>query len=383
MVATPRDGIDMAQRILRQRLRNQLLTPSSTSPTTVARTVGHLCAVQAQDFGQAVWALGVRTPGAVRGDVLDALASGAVVRTAPMRGTLHFVAAQDLRWMLALTSARTLSAAATSHRRSGLDQATFDRAADVARAELSGGNALSRDQFVKALNRAGITTDGQRAYHLIFGLVQRALLCWGPPAGNQQALVLTDEWIPASPSAGTADDLVLPANRPRAVGEFLLRYLAGHGPATVKDFLWWSKLTVADVKSGLESAEDNVVRTKRGDSIYLDAAGSAIETGGGSLRDARSVLLLPGFDEFLLGYQDRSLLLAKGYAARIAPGKNGILLPLVIADGRVKGTWRRGSPADPTLTVDLFEPLDSQQDAALRVAKDEYAGFIPRTDELR
>jgi len=180
--------------ILRLREFTQRIDPVATG--TVTETVRHLLATQAQDFGNALWAVGVRTKGSTRSDVLAALERGEIVRSLPMRGTLHFVAAEDLRWMLALTSARTLQGAKTRFENLGLDRATLERAAAITQRELSGG-AMSRDEFMRLLRSNGISPEGQRGYHVIFYLSQLSLVCWGPPSGTQQALVLVDDWIPA------------------------------------------------------------------------------------------------------------------------------------------------------------------------------------------
>jgi len=315
-----------ARELLQLREFTQRIDPASTG--TVVETVRHLLAIQAQDFSNALWAVGLRTQGSVRSDVLASLASGEVVRTLPMRGTLHFIAAEDLRWMLALTSARSLQAAKTRFENLGLDAATLERAAAFTRKELAGG-AMSRDEFMKLLTANGISTEGQRGYHIIYYLAQLSLVCWGPPSGTQQALVLVDDWIPAQ---------TLPA-RDAALAEFALRYFASHGPATERDFAWWTKLTLADVRAAMGACREALTELIHKGSSYwiatteLDAAST--------VKLSPSVHALPGFDEYLLGYQDRLLSLAVEHSQRIVPGNNGIFLPTITAKGRVVGTWRR------------------------------------------
>jgi hypothetical protein len=316
-----------ARELRRLRLANQWIDPIGAAD--VADTVRHLVAMQAQDFKQALWAVGRRSPGATRTDVLGALARGEVVRSLPMRGTLHFVASEDLRWILALTSERTVQSAAPRFERIGLDRATLDRAADVTRDALAGGRSLDRVEFMALLAANGIEPAGQRGYHLIFHLCQRALICWGPPSGTQQALVLVDEWIPPTPERDRAE----------AIQTFALRYFASHGPATERDFAWWTKLKLREVRAAVAGLGDRLT-TLTADGVDYLVATSAFEAV--PVPSKRSgTLALPGFDEYLLGYQDRELALEAEHAWRIVPGNNGMFLPMIVADGRIVGGWRR------------------------------------------
>jgi hypothetical protein len=355
-----------SQRIARSAATTSSVTISATTSATsatsagVAETVRALLAVQAQDFAQAVWAVGLRTPGAVRADVLAALASGAVVRSAPIRGTLHFLAAEDLRWMLGLTAERTLASARTRFAELGLDADTFERAAQVAAVELAGGVALSREEFLAVLRAAGISTEGQRGYHLIFHLSHRALVCWGPPRGNQQALVLVDDWIPHT----------IELDRPAALREFAVRYFTGHGPATERDFAWWTKLTLADARAAIALARDAL-------SEYTLDGHTFWGTDSTAAAGAETVHLLPGFDEYLLGYQDRSLVLDEDHVQQVIPGKNGIFQPIVVAAGSVIGTWRKVDAAGATSTsIYPFAPLTTRNTSALRRVEKRYLRFV-------
>ena len=353
--------------ILGMRLRSQLIEDSrliADSPRTgVTDTVRHLLAMQAQDFAQALWAVGVRTPGSRRSDVLAALERAEVVRSLPMRGTLHFVAAEDLGWMLSLTAERMLASAAGRLLALDLDPATLDRSAEIVAAALAGGGRLSRAEFMSLLESNGISTTGQRGYHIIFVLCQRRLICWGPPSGTQQALVLLDEWV-------TAPRVL---ERDEALREFALRYFAGHGPATVRDFAWWTKLTLTDARAAIALAAVELTELQNGDDSYW-VANSQADAAPASKR-ASAVHVLPGFDEYLLGYQDRSLPLAVEHSQRIVPGNNGIFLPLIVSKGRVIGTWRR-APKSTTLEVDYFAEVTAAELAGFARGAAAHAAFM-------
>jgi hypothetical protein len=350
-----------ARELLRLREFTQRIDPVATG--TVTDSVRHLLAVQGQDFANALWAVGVRTKASRRSDVLAALERGEIVRTLPMRGTLHFVLAEDLRWMLALTSARTLQSAKTRFENLGLDPATLERAAEITRRELAG-SQMSRDEFLKLLATNGIAPDGQRGYHVIFYLTQLSLVCWGPPSGTQQALVLVDDWVPSQ---------TMPA-RDVALAGFTQRYFASHGPATERDFAWWTKLTLADVRSAIADSRHALTElTNQGTSYWI--ATSELDAASGR-RAGPGIHLLPGFDEYLLGYQDRRLPLPEQHAQRIVPGNNGMFLPMITANGRVVGTWRR-TPKSRTSPVEPehFEHASRASHTSFERAASAYAKF--------
>lgn len=354
------------RQLLELRLASQLIQGDGTGPSSVAGVVHHLLAMQAQNFGQALWAVGLRSPGATRRDVLSALDRGDVVRSWPMRGTLFVTGAADLRWMLDLTAERTLASFAGRRRQLELDAATLDGARGIAQRVLSGHRRQGRTEFLRALEEGGISTDGQRGYHIIWYLAQTGTVCWGPPQGTEQALVLLDEWVPDSHRL----------ERDQALSEFVFRYFAGHGPATLRDFAWWSKLTVADTKRGLELARDRLTElTYDGGSYWVATSTLDRRAGGGG------TALLPAFDEYIVGYQDRTGPLAPEYAHHVIPGKNGIFRPTIVSGGRVTGTWRRAKPrsGSPVVAEPFVQFTDRQQKVFARLAQ-KYGTFWNGTD---
>jgi hypothetical protein len=351
-----------ARDVLRSRQWSGRIDPLARGAVT--DTVRHLLALQAQDFGQALWAVGSRTAGSTRSAVLAALASGEVVRTLPMRGTLHFVAAEDLAWMLDLTAPRMLQSVTTRFRALGLDAATLVRSEQVAVDALAGGNALSRDEFMKLLDANGISPEGQRGYHVIFYLNQRQILCWGPPSGTQQALVLVDEWISNRRSL----------DRDESLREIALRYFTGHGLATLRDFAWWTKLTLSDARAGIALAGDELEAMTLAGETYLASArewDAARDSNAGS-----GIQVLAGFDEYLLAYQDRSLPLPAAHSQKIVPGNNGIFLPIIVAQGRVVGTWRRAAKAQTgAIEPEYFAAPSAALEKGVETAAKRYAEF--------
>jgi hypothetical protein len=355
--------------ITRRRLDSQALTGLlGHRPELV---VDRLLAVQAQDLRWAKWAVAVRAPGTSSAEVDALLDSGRVVRSWPMRGTLHLVPAQELGWMLELTTPRLWAGSTARRRDLGLDESTIERARDIAIGALTGGRELSRGAFLEVLKQQGIDAGGQRGYHLVWHLAQSGTLCWGRQLDTQQMLVLLDEWVPRPRRL----------ERDEALAEFLLRYLAGHGPAPLTDFAWWTQLTMTEAKTALAVAGDRLTSLEvEGVSHLLPA-----EHDTGPLAKARrgrgpdAVLALPGFDEYLLGYRDRSHAIEPEYLNRVVPGKNGIFLPILVRGGRVIGTWRRDwQPKLITVEPRPFARLPAASARSADRALHEYAGFLDR-----
>jgi hypothetical protein len=286
-----------------------------------------MLAMQAQDFAGAKWSVGLRLPGATDADVERAMAQGEIVRSWPMRGTLHLVAPEDLRWMLAVTAPRILARTARIHHALGLTAAQCERAREVAVAALAGAQALTRKELQAQFARAGISQEGQRGYHLLWYLAQTGTLCFGPTRGKQQTFVLLAEWVAAAPAVAPS----------AALAEFARRYFHGHGPATVADFAWWASLSLTQARAGVAAAGASLhALTLEGVTYYLShETASAPELPPGTTH------ALPGFDEYLLGYKDRSAALSPTHKDAVAPGGNGVFRPTLLANGAVVGTWKR------------------------------------------
>jgi hypothetical protein len=347
---------------LRLRLSAQRIEPREK--LSVEAVLGQLFATQAQDFIQGGWALGLRAAGSTLGDLNEALESGTVIRSAPFRGTLHFMLPDDLQWVLGVTGPRTIQGAAKRLRDLDIDAAVLATAEGVARTALAGRTALTRDQFFAKLREAGVDTSGQRGYHVIWYLAQTAIVCWGPPRGTQQGLVLVDEWV-RSPRRLEGDE---------ALRELALRYFTGHGPATVRDFAWWTKLTLTTGRHGLELASDELTELDHDGTAHWASTAELDRAAGGRMSTA--VHALPGFDEYLLGYENRSAPLAEEHVQRIVPGMNGIFLPMIVARGEVVGTWRRAErAAGVTVTPDAFADLTPAQETSFERAASNFARF--------
>lgn len=310
---------------------------------TAAATVRWLTAAQGQDFAGVLTSIALRTAAGTRADVEAALNAGEVVKSWPMRGTLHLVAAEDLPWMLDLAAPRMLAGAAVRRTQLGLDVPLLERARQLAVESLHAYGHLRRGALRDLWTADGLDAVGPRGAHLLSYLAQTGTICFGPVREGDQVVVLLDKWIKRPRKL----------EREQALGEWAERYFRSHGPATAKDFTRWTGLRAADVRTALALAKPGLERIEVDGVEYLMHPQTP-ELLDAHRRDARGVFLLPGFDELVLGYADRSATLPPEFADRIVPGGNGVFRPTVVDDGRIVGTWKhagrgakRGIAANP------------------------------------
>jgi len=278
-----------------------------------------------------------------------------------MRGTLHFVAGADARWMIELLGPKVVERAQGRLRALGVDDPTIARARRVLVERLEGGPPVIRAAVYDALERAKISVAGQRGIHILWRLAHESLLCFGPREGKQQTFVLFDEWLPQAKR--------LP--REEALAELAGRYFTGHGPATVADFAWWSGLNLSVARHAVHLAEQRLdEETVSGQSHWF-----ARPVAPSPARRLRAYLL-PAFDEFVVAYADRSAALESAHKIRVNAG-GGILNPTIVVDGRIVGTWkRRLARGEIVFSPALFNTLSKPKTRAVARALLRYAAFL-------
>ena len=344
--------------IIGRRRQNQFLAqPVIRDPAEVVAWFG---AIQAQDYLGALWAVGLRTMDAVESDVELAITERRIVRTWPMRGTLHFVAADDARWMLDLLAPRIIRRhAARLEREFELDAATLTRCRKILVKALEGQEPRTRLQLYEALDAKGMSAAGQRGVHILGRLAQEGLICGGPRAGKQPTFVLLDEWLPD----------IRGLLREEALAELALRYFTSHGPATVRDLSWWSGLNLAESRDAVHLVERRLEGGTMGGERYWFAETERPR------RKKKLVPchLLPPFDEYLVGYQDRAAVLSPKYAGRL----QALLSPGVEIDGKIVGTWsRQRTKGKVLLRLTPFTRLAAATRAAIAQAAQRYGEFL-------
>lgn len=327
--------------------------------------VERLLALQGQDLPAVLWAIGVRAPGVTVEDVRGLFDRGVVVRSWPFRGTLFAIPAADLGWVRELTAERTLRSAARRRRELEIDEAVLAAATTVAEQVLAGGRGLTRSDLLAAFTAAGIATADGRGYHLLLSLSLLGTLVLGPFEGTQQRFVLADEWITAPRRL----------ERDEALGELVRRYLAGHGPSPESDIAWWSKLPLRDVRRGLDVARSELTTLGVAGVVHWAHAPTLDRIAG---EPARTTLLLPGFDEWVLGHRDRDVILRREHAPRIVPGNNGVFKPTIVHRGQVVGLWSRKAGARATVVtpVAFDAPLARTIRSGIATAAGQYATYL-------
>jgi hypothetical protein len=342
-------------------------TAVAAPPPSPVGVVRRVLAMQAQDQAGALWSIGIRSPGSTVADVTGMLASGLLVRSWPMRGTLHITAAEDLPWLLDLCGPRAIAGAASRRRELGVSEDVVSRGRDVLSTALAGGRALSRPGAFALLDRNGIPTSGQRGIHLLGLLCQLRVLCLGPMDGRQPTFVLFDEWIPAQPTI----------EREQALRDLAVRFFRGHGPATAHDLARWSNLGVTDARRGAAAAADALEKVENDGTEYWQAADSPGPTAVAVRAVASTTHPLAGFDELIVGYRDRGAVLDAQWSGRVVPGGNGVFQPAIVDGGRVVGTWRRARKSGGTaVTPTAFEPVSAGTTRRLERAFAGYGKFL-------
>jgi hypothetical protein len=339
-------------------LRMTSLLLGSRSIGTVAGVTEWFGAMQAQDLNSVLWSLGVRLPGLTLPEVVAATEQRDAVRTWPMRGTVHLVPSADAHWMLGLTGVRALTGVAKRWEYLGLDEKTAHRAMEILAAAITaGGGRLTRSACTAALVEGGVAVDGQRGYHLLWYSSQRGLTAIAPNAGAEQTFVLLDEWVP---------ERFTPGSREEALALLARRYFRSHGPTTIKDFAGWTALPMGDARKGVAAAELARVDV---DGVEMWADPAVLDAG-----PVTGWWALPGFDEYMLGYKDRSMMATPEQVARIIPGGNGVFQSTLVHDGRVMATWKR-TLGRKAVTVTVLPLADFDPAEAVR-ALEPFAAYV-------
>ena len=341
------------------RLRNQRLTAGAfRDPADVVAWLG---AVQSQDYAGAKWGVALRTRGLTSAAFDRAFDEGRILRTHVMRPTWHFVPRNDIRWMLTLTAPRIFSTMRSYFRKLELDPKLIARSQAVFVRELAGGKALTRAELAAALSRARTVASGQRLAGIVFHAELDRIICSGPLRGKQFTYMLVDERAP--------DAVAL--DREAALAELTRRYFRSHGPATIRDFVWWSGLTVKEAREGVESIGKSILEEKVGDLTYwIMPSKTEAPSGKGSL------YLLPNYDEYLIAYKDRGKI-ARLPVTKDAPRGFEVYAHFLVVDGKFAGTWRREQKAGAVrISTTPFEPFTRVHARVLAEQTDRMAAFL-------
>jgi hypothetical protein len=342
--------------LVRERLRNQSLAASRLR--TPGEVVAWLGAAQAQDYAGAKWALGLRAKGLTDAAVERAFDEGAILRTHILRPTWHFIAAADIRWMLALSAPRVHAVNAYAYRTFELDAAVLRRSRAALERALAGGRQLTRLELANALRRAGVQADGPRLAYVMMHAELDAIICSGARRGKQFTYALLDERAPRAKVLAHDD----------ALAELTRRYFSSHGPATLRDYVWWSGLTARDARTGIEMS--SLAQTVSGGRSYWFVSGRSRVTSS-----SQSAHLLPNYDEYVIAYKDRELVAGPPQGRDARPPD--VFSHSLIINGSLAGSWRRTAGRDAVaVEVTPYTRLTASGTRALAAAARRLGTFM-------
>lgn len=340
------------------RLANQRI--SQTRFKDPVEVVAWLGALQGQDYAGALWSIGLRLPDSTAASIEQALNDKRIVRTWIMRGTLHLVTGADIRWMVELVGPKIISGAAARYRELELDVETVNRSNDILAKAVQDGQLLDRPALLALLEQNGISTAGQRAPHLLQRAAYAGLICQTTTSKHPTYTALNDDFPTST------------MTRQEAIVELARRYFISRGPATMQDFVHWSGLLISEARMALDALKTELVSETINEQTYWQPPSTPTVA-----KDAPTLYLLPGFDEYLLGYKDRSAVLDPEFAERVCPGKNGVFMPTIVSRGRVVGTWKKTQKKGAIITTPQpFTSLTEEERQAFATASQPYGAFI-------
>ncbi len=328
-----------------------------------AEVVSWLGAMQGQDYIGTKWAFGLRLPGSTETDIDQAIADKVIMRTWAMRGTLHYVAPADIHWILGLLAPRQIAGNKGRYKELELDEPTLIRSTELIAKALQDGQHLSRPELFTILEANDISTAGQRGVYLLQRAGLERLIYQGEMRGKDTTFHTLD--------AGQT----LP--RDEALSKLAYRYFSSRGPATLADYVNWSGLPITEARAGLESVKSKLIEETVNDQIYWLSQEK-------HQQPERSLYLLPGFDEYILGYKDRTAVVEPEFLDAICPGGNGIFKPTIVSDGQVVGIWKRTLKKKTVeITLEPFRPLGSDEMDVLVEAAGGYGRYLGLTPVIQ
>jgi len=286
--------------------------------------VAYMGAMQAQDFLMVRWAVGLRLQGSDDASIVEAYNKGEIIRTHLMRPTWHFVSCDDVYWLLELTAPQIKTLCKSRDRQLELDESIYGRSNAILEKALFGGVNLNREELTRLYQEANIRTDENRLSHLLMRAELEGIICNGAIKQNKLTYALLSEKAPVRKLL----------SREESLAELAMRYFTSHAPATVRDFIWWSGLSVSEAKKAVELIKSDFVYETIEEITYL------FRNDQPDISQHNSLCLLPAFDELLIGYTNQSATISSTYNPK-AISSNGLFRPIIVENGRVTGVWKR------------------------------------------
>jgi hypothetical protein len=352
--------------LLQLRLAN---TGLSTSPfNSPEAVIANLGALQAQDFNAAKWAIGLRMQNATNQIVENAFNEGKFLRIHVMRPTWHFVLPEDIRWMLELTAPRVKRLMAPYNQRLAITEEKLSKIKTELKKAWEGKKALTRAELADHLATKGMVVHGQRLAHILAYAELDGLICSGPKRDKQFTYNLLEERVKRYKALSQEE----------AIAKLTLKYFTSHGPAQIRDFVWWSGLSAKEADKTVLSVQSKLCQTNLNGKTYWFSNKTKDEVQGFSsphFKPAKRAFLLSIYDEYTIAYKDRSDISEKRDIERMISMGNA-LTAVIILDGKVAGTWKRILKKDNIIIkLDPFTKLNEDKLELIEEAAKQFGKF--------
>jgi hypothetical protein len=280
---------------------------------------------------------------------------------------LHLIACDDVRLILPLVGPVFVPLGRKRLAQLGLDEDASATGVRIIRDALSAYAPMTRAEVGERLRRRlRKRFDAQAVIHLLARAALEGVVCRGPNSGRQETYVLLSDWTSARS----------PPPKERALAQFARRYLEAFAPARPQDFAGWSGLPRAMARRAWTLISDELVEV----SIGGKRAWMPARTRTSRPRSTPVVRLVPNFDTYLLGYEDRKLTVDEKYSRRILRG-GGWVHPAVVRDGLAVATWRYDRKQDVVI-VEPFGRPDLSLRALVRGEVEDIGRFLGTTPSL-
>jgi hypothetical protein len=348
------------------RLINQQINAQKLK--SVKDVINWMGAIQAQDFSMSKWAIGIRLPIATEKAIETAIDNGEILRTHLLRPTLHFVSADDIYWILKLTAPGIKASLKSRYKELELSESLFMKCTAIIEDELKGAIHLTREELTAILDKAKISTGGQRAYHILVRAELDGIICSGIVRSGKQTYALLNERVPKT------KDL----HKDEALEKISRKYFLSRGPATLQDFKWWSGLSMTEARNAFEMIKSDLVSEKAGSETYWAQSCLYVPE-----NKEYSAHLLPAFDEFLISYKDRRASLPL-INFKKAVSENGIFRPVIVINGQVMGLWKRTIKKEKVIIeTDLFDPDNDSIKNQIEEGIEKFGQFLEKQTEIK
>lgn len=344
--------------IAQMRLHSQeLVQKQCKTPNDLLK---HFGAMQAQDYAMAKWAIAQRI-GYAETAIEKAINEAEIIRTHILRPTWHFVSAEDIRWMLEITAPQIKTQISSMSKNHEIDAALLSRCNAIIAKVLEGNQHLTREEVMLELNQNGINTSDMRPTIIMMAAEIEGLVCNGIMKGKQFTYALLDERVPQKHFF----------TKEEAMTALARKYFTSHGPATLKDFLWWSGLSVKNATLALKNIEKEFDSFLFENQVYWHKSDNATKSIENEL-----LHFLPAFDEFLISYKDRTASISLANQS-IAFSNNGIFRPIITLNGKVIGIWKREVKKEKvSIETHFFDKPSYLDDKMILEATQGFAAYL-------